>query len=93
MATTSDRTSWQVNPGERDEGYLTEAVEHYTSMPPSITYLGVAFACIGVSALLHMNGRKHDALFVGQWVSPFLIMGLYNKLVKLEGSDSSGPHR
>jgi hypothetical protein len=26
--------------------------------------------------------------FVGQWVPTFLIFGLYNKLVKLHGSDT-----
>jgi hypothetical protein len=33
--------------------------------------------------------RKHDALFVGQWAPTFLILGLYNKLVKVAGSDRS----
>ena len=28
------------------------------------------------------------ALFVGQWAAPFLILGIYNKLVKLHGSDA-----
>lgn len=32
-------------------------------------------------------GRKHDALFVGQWAPTFLIHGLYVKLVKQHGSD------
>jgi hypothetical protein len=34
--------------------------------------------------------RKNDmALFIGQWAAPFLILGIYNKLVKLHGSDGS----
>jgi hypothetical protein len=32
-------------------------------------------------------GEKHKSLFVGQWAPTFLILGLYNKLVKVEGSD------
>ena len=32
-------------------------------------------------------GRDKDALFVGQWAPTFLILGLYNKLVKVAGSD------
>lgn len=24
---------------------------------------------------------------IGQWVSPFLLMGIYNKIVKTEGHD------
>ena len=33
-------------------------------------------------------GKDHAALFVGQWAAPFLIMGLYNKVVKQHGSDA-----
>jgi hypothetical protein len=32
-------------------------------------------------------GRDHDALFFGQWAPTFLILGLYNKIVKVLGSD------
>jgi hypothetical protein len=32
-------------------------------------------------------GQRHNALFVGQWAPTFLILGLYNKLVKVAGSD------
>jgi hypothetical protein len=42
---------------------------------------------MGVALLLRGTGRRHDALFVGQWAAPFLIMGLYNKLIKVQGSD------
>ena len=27
------------------------------------------------------------SLFVGQWVAPFLLLGVYNKIVKVAGSD------
>jgi hypothetical protein len=29
------------------------------------------------------------ALFIGQWAAPFLILGLYNKMVKQHGSDAA----
>jgi hypothetical protein len=32
-------------------------------------------------------GQRNVANFVGQWAPTILIMGLYNKLVKLEGSE------
>jgi hypothetical protein len=85
MATVG--TGWGVAPHEHDEGALTKGIEHVTSMAPSGVYLGLAITCMATSALLHASGRKHDALFVGQWVPSILIMGLYNKLVKVEGSD------
>jgi hypothetical protein len=33
--------------------------------------------------------KQHEALFVGQWAAPFLILGIYNKLVKIHGSDGT----
>jgi len=83
----SATTGWGVAPREHEEGTVTEAIEHYTSMAPSGFYLSLAVGCMGASALLHLSGRKHDALFIGQWVPSILIMGLYNKLVKVQGSD------
>ncbi len=35
--------------------------------------------------------KDHAALFVGQWVAPFLLLGIYNKMVKQHGSDAA-PH-
>ena len=36
---------------------------------------------------MKMAGRDKDAEFIGHWVPTILILGLYNKLVKLQGSD------
>jgi hypothetical protein len=36
---------------------------------------------------LQFSGRQHESLFVGQWAPTFLILGLYNKLVEVAGSD------
>jgi hypothetical protein len=33
--------------------------------------------------------KQHEALFIGQWAAPFLILGIYNKLVKIHGSDGT----
>jgi hypothetical protein len=81
------RATFGVAPHEHGEGYVTEAIEHYTSRVPSGTYLSLAIGSIGLSALLHLAGRKHDAQFVGQWVPTILLLGLYNKMVKQHGSD------
>jgi hypothetical protein len=32
-------------------------------------------------------GKDKTALFVGQWAAPFLLFGVYNKIVKTEGSE------
>jgi hypothetical protein len=39
------------------------------------------------SAVLKIMGKDNWALFVGQWAPAFLIMGVYNKMVKQHGSD------
>ena len=44
------------------------------------------------SLTLKMMGRAHDALFVGQWAPTFLILGLYNKIVKVGASDPMPRH-
>ena len=76
-----------VAPHEHKEGELTKAIEHYTSKVPSGTYLSLAAGSLGLSLALRVFGQKHAANFVGQWVPTILILGLYNKLVKLEGSE------
>lgn len=76
-----------VAPHEHQEGTVTKAIEHYTSQVPSGTYLSLAVGSIALSAILHLSGRKHDAQFVGHWVPTILMLGLYNKLVKLQGSE------
>lgn len=76
-----------VRPGEHEEGLMTKQIEQFTSQVPSGLYLGLAIGAVGLSALLYARGRKQDAIFVGHWVPTILLTGLYNKLVKLEGSD------
>src|SRR4051794_16318901 len=38
----------------------------------------------------NVEGRAPIATFVGQWVPTLLIFGLYNKIVKVAGSDRAG---
>jgi hypothetical protein len=76
-----------VAPHEHEEGTLTKTIEHYTSQVPSGVYLSAAIGAIGLSAFLQIAGRKQDAQFVGHWVPTILLLGVYNKLVKLHGSD------
>lgn len=76
----------EINP-EHKEGKVATAIEEQTAKLPSDLFLWASLAAMGTSAALKIMGRKHTALFVGQWASPFLLLGLYNKLVKVEGHD------
>jgi len=87
MVTRATFEGIKVNPHEHEEGTLTKTIEHYTSQVPSGVYLTCAIGAIGASALLHLAGRKQDSQFVGHWVPTILLLGLYNKLVKLHGSE------
>ena len=82
-----DFSDYAVAPREHKEGEITKAIEHYTSQVPSGVYLSLAAGSIGISLTLRLLGQKHAANFVGHWVPTILILGLYNKLVKLEGSE------
>ena len=70
------------------EDQVTGAIESQTSKIPSSVYLTAAIGSMAASAILKATGKQHWSLFVGQWAPAFLIMGLYNKLVKQLGSDT-----
>jgi len=70
------------------EGRVARAIEEQTAKIPSDIFLWAAVASMGASFVLHfLMDRKEDGLFVGQWAPAFLILGLYNKLVKQRGHD------
>jgi hypothetical protein len=82
-------TDYRVVQGEAQEDQVTGAIEKATSQIPSSIYLAAALASMATSLSFKVAKKDHAALFVGQWAAPFLILGLYNKLVKLHGSDGT----
>ncbi|MDP9159301.1 MAG: hypothetical protein M3O09_03610 [Acidobacteriota bacterium] len=70
------------------EDRITGAIESQTSRLPSSGYLAAAFGAIAASAILKTMGKNDWALFVGQWPAAFMLMGVYNKMVKQHGSDA-----
>jgi hypothetical protein len=71
------------------EDQFTKTVEDYTAAVPSSAYLAVAIGAMGLSLLFQATGRGKWGNFIAQWAPTWLILGLYNKLVKLEGHDQS----
>jgi len=82
-------TDYRVAPGEAEEDQVTASIEKFTSQVPSSAYLAAALASMAVSVGFQIAKKKDLSLFVGQWAAPFLILGLYNKMVKQHGSDAS----
>ncbi len=72
---------------EPREGAIAKMIEGHTVNIPSDTFLWAAMGSMAVSLILKANGRSNESLFVGQWAAPLLILGLYNKLVKVAGSE------
>jgi len=79
----------------KKEGKTTSRIEQQTARLPSLTYLGLALGSIALSAGLLISAqpqrrfggsmrRLELANFVGQWAPTLLVIGVYNKLVKIE---------
>jgi hypothetical protein len=69
------------------EGPVARAIENQTAKLPSDTFLWAGLGAIALSLTLRALDRRDDAVFVGHWAPTLLILGIYNKLVKLHGSD------
>jgi hypothetical protein len=82
-------TDYRVAKGEAQEDQITASIEKFTAQVPSSVYLALALGSMAVSVSFKAAKRTDMALFVGQWAAPFLILGIYNKLVKIHGSDGT----
>ena len=69
------------------EDQFTKTIESYTAAVPSSAYLGVAIGAMALSLMCQVTGQGKWGNFIAHWVPTWLIIGLYNKLVKLEGHD------
>lgn len=72
---------------EHSEGRVARTIESQTARLPSDVFLWAAGFSIASSLALRIMGDKEDSLFVGQWAPTFLLLGIYNKIVKVAGSD------
>jgi hypothetical protein len=86
-STAFRQTSGAQEAAQHTEGAVARTIEKQTAKLPSDLFLWAAVGAIGVSAALELTGHEKKSRFVGQWVAPFLLLGLYNKLVKVAGSD------
>lgn len=78
----------RVRPGELAEDQVTAYLERNSSQVPTSFYLGAALISMVASFSLQVAGKDKQALFIGQWAAPFLLLGIYNKMVKQHGSDA-----
>ncbi|WP_439487989.1 hypothetical protein [Algoriphagus sp.] len=72
---------------DQKEGKVAKTIESQTAKIPSDVFLWSSLSAMGASLCLKVCKQDHLALFVGQWAAPFMLLGIYNKIVKTEGSD------
>jgi hypothetical protein len=69
---------------------VARAIETQTARLPSDTSLWAGIASLifaGYCQMREPRFKRQTGLFVGQLAAPLLLMGLYNKIVKVAGSD------
>ena len=72
---------------EHKEGPVATAIEEQTAKLPSDLFLWLGIGSMVLSAGFQIAGQKKISNFIGHWPVNFLVLGLYNKIVKLEGHD------
>jgi hypothetical protein len=75
---------------EHREGPVARTVEEQTARLPSDVWLWAAVGSMAVSLGMQLTRNRRLATlsnFVGQWAPTLLILGLYNKVVKVAGHD------
>lgn len=71
----------------QEEGKVAHEIERRTSRIPSDFFLWTGLAAIATSLGFKIAGKTETANFIGMWVPTVLLFGVYNKLVKVSGSD------
>jgi hypothetical protein len=74
---------------DKREGKVAKNIEEQTSKIPSDVFLWASIGAMSASLVLQLMKQKHVSLFIGQWAAPFLLFGIYNKLVKQQGHDKT----
>ena len=74
---------------QKREGKVAKTIEEQTSKIPSDVFLWASIGAMTASLALQIARQKHVSLFIGQWAAPFLLFGIYNKLVKQRGHDKT----
>lgn len=66
---------------------LTRAIETQTAKIPGAGYLGLAAGSMVLSAVTTLGFRRRGlGAFFGLWAPSLLLMGIYNRIVRLEAN-------
>ncbi|MFN3402774.1 MAG: hypothetical protein ACK40G_01685 [Cytophagaceae bacterium] len=84
---TLDQVTSKIKNMDRTESKVAAFIEAQTSKLPSDLFLWASLGSMAASLTLKILKQDSMSLFVGQWAPSFLLFGIYNKMVKLEGHD------
>ena len=73
------------------EGPIARGIEKRTARIPSDVFLWGGVASVLGALGLMVAGKAKLANFVGQWAPTILLLGIYNKIVKVAGHDRVEP--
>jgi hypothetical protein len=51
---------------------------------PADVWIVAALGSISLSLYLKLSDRRDDSRFIGDWAAPFLLLGVYTKLLKMQ---------
>ena len=103
MAIRDELRTDRTMSGDQREGRIARLIEAQTAKIPSDIFLWAAAGTVVAALVLQLRGgrargpsfapprfvtRRLDAHFVGQWAPTLLLLGLYNKVVKVLGHDA-----
>lgn len=76
--------------GPRKEGPVAKAIERQTSKLPSDLFLWAGLGAMGAGfAMQAMNRNRETGHVLAQMGPALLLLGVYNKIVKVAGSGSA----
>jgi hypothetical protein len=81
--------AWETEQPPPGEDKFTKSVNQSSAAMPSWAYLGVAAGAVMLSLICQIIGSKWGN-FISLWVPVWLIIGVYNKLSKLDDHDPTG---
>jgi hypothetical protein len=71
-------------PDERAGSLFDRFFRTMMSIPSEVYFFATVASIVG-SALLYSSGRRHSALFVGEWAPTLLTAALFYKLLRPSG--------
>ena len=82
--TSTYREPHVVRP-EHSENTITRVIEQQAAKIPSDVFLAISLGAMATSLFFEVRNNQRVSRFLGMWVAPLLVMGVYNKLVKVLG--------